>query len=76
MHTRLKSRVARIEKAIPRLRAPKVADHSAALLIASQLAALGIERGSNESLAETTARAMGISLRELRAELWRCAGGS
>jgi hypothetical protein len=44
------------------------------LLLASRLAAWGIERGANESLAETTARAMGISVRELRAEFWRRAG--
>jgi hypothetical protein len=31
---------------------------------------MGIERGPNESLAETTARAMGITVRELRAKLW------
>jgi len=36
----------------------------------------GIERGPNESLAETTARAMGISVRELRAEFQRRACGS
>ena len=29
----------------------------------------GIERGPDESLAETTARAMGISVRDLRAKL-------
>jgi hypothetical protein len=34
------------------------------------------ERGPNESLAETTARAMGISVREFRAELWRRAGNA
>ena len=43
-------------------------------MLASRLAARGIERGANESLAETTARAMGISVRELRAEFWRRAG--
>ena len=75
MHTRLKSRIAWIEKAIPRLPAHRVAD-SAALLLASRLAAWGIERGPNESLAETTARAMGINIRELRAKLWLLAGGS
>jgi hypothetical protein len=53
-----------------------VADHSAALLFASVLAVWGVERGSNESLAETTARAMGISVRELRGRLWLLAGGS
>ena len=34
----------------------------------------GIERGPNESLAEMIARAMGISVRELRAEFQRRAG--
>jgi hypothetical protein len=46
------------------------------LLLASRLASWGIERGPNESLAETTARAMGISVRELRAESQRRAGYS
>jgi len=45
-------------------------------LFASWLAAWGVERGPNESLAETTARAMGISVREFRAELWRRAGNA
>jgi hypothetical protein len=35
---------------------------------------MGFERGPNESLAETTARAMGISVGELRAEFQRRAG--
>src|ERR1035437_8879883 len=54
--------------------APAVQCQSAVPLLASRLAAWGIERGANESLAETTARAMGISVRELRAEFWRRAG--
>jgi hypothetical protein len=37
---------------------------------------MGIERGPNESLAETTARAMGITVRELRAKLWVLAGSA
>ena len=49
---------------------------SPALLLASRLAAMGIERGPSESLADTTARAMGISFGELRAKLWVIAGGS
>ena len=36
----------------------------------------GIERRPSESLAETTARAMGIGVRELRAKLELLAGGS
>ena len=39
------------------------------------LARFGIVREGNESLAETTARAMGLSVRELRAELHRRAAG-
>jgi hypothetical protein len=35
---------------------------------------LGVERAPNESLAETPARAMGISIRDLRAKLWVLAG--
>jgi hypothetical protein len=38
-------------------------------MIAGWLADWGIVRGENESLAETTARAMGITSRELRAQL-------
>ena len=53
-----------------------MAGESPALLLASRLAAMGIERGPNESLAETTARAMGISVREFRAELLRRAGNA
>ena len=59
MNHRLKSRIARIERSIQRLPAPVVPGQSPALLLASRLAAWGIERGPNESLAETTARAMG-----------------
>jgi hypothetical protein len=39
------------------------------------LARFGIPRGPNEGLAETTAREMGLSPRELRAELQRRAAG-
>ena len=53
----------------------KAAVPSGAQLIAERLASFGIVRGPNESLAETTARAMGISVRELRAELQRRAAG-
>jgi hypothetical protein len=41
----------------------------------SWLSARGIERGHSESMAETTARVMGISVRELRVELMRLASG-
>lgn len=39
------------------------------------LARFGIVPSPNESLAETTARAMGLSMRELRTELERRAAG-
>ena len=71
MHGRLTSRIDRVEKAIARVIKPTVPSESPALLLASWLAAWGVERGTKESLAETTARAMGISVREFRAELWR-----
>ena len=49
---------------------------SPALLLASRLAAMGIEREPSESLADTTARAMGISFAELQAKLRVLAGRS
>jgi hypothetical protein len=56
----IKRRLDRIEKEMPK---PATAQHgSAAPLLAARLASMGIVRGSNESLAETTARAMGISM--------------
>ena len=73
---RLKSRIARIERSIQRLPAPVVPGQSPVLLLASRLAGWGVERAPNESLAETTARAMGIGVRELRAKLELLAGGS
>jgi hypothetical protein len=75
MHSRLKFRIDRVEKAIAKVLKPAVVGESPALLLASRLAAMGFERGPNESLAETTARAMGISPRELRAEFQRRAAG-
>ena len=39
------------------------------------LARFGIVRGPNESLAETTARALGITCRDLQVELQRRAAG-
>jgi hypothetical protein len=47
---------------------------SGAEVIAQNLADLGIVREPNESLAETTARAMGITIPELKCELRRLAG--
>jgi len=54
----------------------EVLDQSPALLLASRLAAMGIERGPTESLAETVTRAMGISMRDLPAKLWQLANRS
>ncbi len=76
MQSKLKTRLAILEKAARKLPPPAVTGPSPALLIASRLAALGIERGPTESLAETTARAMGIDIKDLRAKLWVIAGGS
>ena len=75
MQSRLKSRIAELERAIAKVAAPTAPGQSPALLLASGLAAMGIERGPNESLAETTAQALGISPRELRAEFQRRAAG-
>jgi hypothetical protein len=75
MQSKLKSRLAILEKAM-RKPGPTVLDESPALLLASRLAAMGIERGPTESLAETIARAMGIGVKELRAKLWLMAGRS
>ena len=46
-----------------------------AAVIAKNLASLGIVREPNETLAEMTARAMGLTIPELRCELRRVAGG-
>ena len=74
MHSKLKSRVAELERA-GRKPTPVVPDESPTPMIAGWLAEWGIVRGENESLAETTARAMGITSRELRALLeFRAAG--
>jgi hypothetical protein len=73
MQSKLKSRLVTLEKAMRKL-PPPVLDQSPALLLASRLAAMGIERGPTESLAETIARAMGIGVKELRAKLWLLAG--
>ena len=76
MQSKLKSRLARLEKAVRSSPAPAVSDQSPALLLASRLAAMGIDRGPNESLAETVARALGIGIKDLRAKLWVLAGRS
>jgi hypothetical protein len=76
MQSKLKSQLDRLEKTLRKLPPPTVPGQSPALLLASRLAAMGIERGPSESLADTTARAMGIGVGELRAKLWLLAGGS
>jgi hypothetical protein len=76
MQSKLKLRLARLEKAVRSSPAPAVPGPSPALLLASRLAAMGIERGPNESLAETVARALGIGIKDLRAKLWVLAGRS
>ena len=53
----------------------KVDGPSGAEQIAERLASFGIVPGPNESLAETTARAMGWTARELQADLQRRAAG-
>jgi hypothetical protein len=65
-----------LEKAMRKLRPPAVPGQSPALLLASRLAAMGIERGPNESLAETVARAMGIDVKALQTKLWLLADRS
>jgi hypothetical protein len=54
----------------------KVAVPSGAQVVAERLSALGIVREGNESLAEATAPEMGLSVRELRAELQQRAAGT
>ena len=49
---------------------------SGAEVIAGMLARFGIVPGPKESLAETTARALGITCRDLQVELQRRAAGS
>jgi len=76
MQSKLRSRLALLEKEMRKLPPPAVQGSSPALLLASRLAAMGIGRGPSESLADTTARAMGISVGELRAKLWLLASRS
>jgi len=46
---------------------------SGAAVIAENLARMGIVREGDESLAETTARSMGVTMAELRNQLWAMA---
>ena len=68
---RLESRVAWITKAESVAAVP-----SGAAVIAQQLVNLGVVRQAEESLADTTARAMGLTNGQLRAELERMAASS
>ncbi len=68
MQSKLKSRIANLERVVRKL-SPGVLEESPAPMIAGWLSGWGIVRGENESLAETTARAMGITSRKLRAIL-------
>jgi hypothetical protein len=76
MPSKLTTRLAILEKSMRRLPAPEVPGRDPVLFLVSRLAAMGIERGPTESLAETVARAMGIEVRDLRAKLLLLAGGS
>jgi hypothetical protein len=66
MRSRLKERLRKLEEAIKPVPEPCP---SPAAAIAAGIAAWGFVPGSNESLAETFARALGIGSRELRAQL-------
>jgi hypothetical protein len=72
MNARLKNRLDRIERAMWQPTPPEECP-SPAQYFDRWLAARGIDPGPNESRAETTARAMGISYQELRAELLQAA---
>ena len=59
----------------PMMKAARTEAPSGAAQIAQWLDSVGVVREPNESLAETTARAMGWSMGELRAALQRRAAG-
>ena len=73
----MKPIVRRLQKLEQRLPppAPAPSGPSAAERIAEWLARIGIVRGETESLAETFARALGITVSELRVYLQRRAAG-
>jgi hypothetical protein len=75
MNAKLKNRLDRIEKAMCRPTPPEECV-SPARYFDSWLATRGIEPGPNKSCAEMTARAMGISPRQLRDELLLAARGA
>lgn len=69
-------RVSKLESKLPRsAKLNCSAPFDAASVFAPWLARLGVERRPEESLAETTARAMGISSQELRNRLLAGAEG-
>jgi hypothetical protein len=72
MRARLKGRLDRIEKALPK--PPTAPCPDVIPKVESWLASVGIVRGANESLAETTMRALGISAQELQSQLRQRAG--
>jgi len=73
----MKPIIRRLEKLEPRLPPPAPVPSGPSLgeQIADGLARIGFARGENESLAETLARFLGITLRELRARLQQRAAG-
>jgi hypothetical protein len=74
MRASLRARLDRVERTIPKPRPAVV--QSAVPILKRWLAAWEIVREGNESLAETVARAMGISPAELRTRLSLRAAGS
>ena len=67
MRARLKGRLDRMEKALPK--PPRAPCPDIIPQIESWLANVGMVRGANESLAETTMRALGISAQVLQSRL-------
>ena len=67
-------RLQKLEQRLPPP-APAPSGPSGAECIAAELARVGFARGENESLAETLARFLGVTLRELRARLQQRAAG-
>jgi hypothetical protein len=68
MRASIKTRLDRIERALPRPRPTAV--QSAVPMLRQWLEASGIAREGNESLAEVVARAMGIMPADLQKGLW------
>jgi hypothetical protein len=74
MHSTLRERLRRIEKSLPK-KQPEACPSPAAA-IAAGIAAWGFVPGPHESLAETLARALGISTQALQLELRARASGA